>query len=205
MAEDDACLDVSSDVVMEGKNSPKDELKRERECIADDAGLCSSPVKKQAREASNEDTCSEVSNPMVCQKANAMSFQDVTSPPAESLSVKLATSGEVTSKCSANLSSEETLSNEEYGPNDAEFNGTAEKPEQAITSSVVLEIPKHASTTGIRKITFKFSKRRENSDSLCTSSVVEPAFGHATSRLRMEVLGRNKSKTLQEKISAQQP
>lgn len=183
MAEDEACLDVSSDVVMEGKNSPKDELKRERECTADDAVPCSSPVKKQAIEASNEDTRSEVSNPTVCQKANAASFQDITSPPAESLSAKLVASGEVTSKCSANLSSEETLSNEEYGPNDAESNGTAEKPEPVITSSVVLEIPKHASTTGIRKITLKFSKRRENSDSLCTSSVVEPAFGHATSCL----------------------
>ncbi|KAK4767147.1 hypothetical protein SAY86_014897 [Trapa natans] len=63
-------------------------------------------------------------------------------------------------KGSYNSVSEVTLTNEDYGRNCAESSGRVSHG--SITKScVVLEIPEHASTTGVRKIKFKFSKRQD--------------------------------------------
>lgn len=63
-------------------------------------------------------------------------------------------------KVSANSGPEETWINEENGGNYAESIGKLSIG-PVTKSCVVLEIPEHASTTGVRKITFKFSKRKD--------------------------------------------
>ncbi|PKI62102.1 hypothetical protein CRG98_017475, partial [Punica granatum] len=63
-------------------------------------------------------------------------------------------------KVSAHSGSEETLSSEENAGNYGESSGKASLG-SVTKSCVVLEIPQHASTTGVRKITFRFSKRKD--------------------------------------------
>ncbi|KAK4801377.1 hypothetical protein SAY86_021864 [Trapa natans] len=63
-------------------------------------------------------------------------------------------------KGSYNSISEVTLTNEDYSGNHAESSGKISHG-SIKKSCVVLEIPEHASTTGVRKIKFKFSKRQD--------------------------------------------
>lgn len=58
---------------------------------------------------------------------------------------------------SGELTSEDTFS-------DGIGNANQTSPNALITSRVVLEIPKHAAFSGIRKITFKLTKRKEDYD-----------------------------------------
>lgn len=113
-------------------------------------------AKKEVKEFSNDDICSEVSNPNLSPRENASSFQAVDSQPVMELVLgDQGAFGEITSTCSGSSTSQESSSEEEQGRNDAS--------DTVSTSHVVLEVPKHASTTtGIRKITFKFSKRKED-------------------------------------------
>ncbi|MFS7957042.1 putative histone acetyltransferase chromatin regulator PHD family [Helianthus anomalus] len=124
-------------------------------------------TKKEAKEASNDDISSEVSNPNVSPRDISSSFQTVNSQPDGKLVTKeQAVCGEITSACSGNLSSEGSSSQEEHGTNDS--NATVS------TSHVVIEVPKHASTaSGIRKITFKFSKRKEDYDNQLSASALK--------------------------------
>ncbi|XVE96840.1 hypothetical protein REPUB_Repub02eG0257700 [Reevesia pubescens] len=141
--------------------STKPELKRDRECLElePESEQETFPDKKQVKEVSNEDIRSEVSNPIVSPKENTSSFNDISSR-------NQAGCGEVTSVCSGNSSSDET----------------------GIESSshVTLEIPKHLSSSGIRKITFKFSKRKEDYDNETSYSVggefmnVENVYGNSS-------------------------
>ncbi|XWS67025.1 hypothetical protein CRYUN_Cryun05aG0250900 [Craigia yunnanensis] len=157
MVEEAVCLGISTEEIMENVNSSKPELKRDRECLQQEpeSELETSPNKKQAKEVSNEDIRSEVSNPIVSPKENTFSFHDISSR-------NQAGCGEVTSVCSGNSNSEETLS-DSYQMGDS----------SGIESSshVTLEIPKHLSSSGIRKITFKFSKRKEDYDNETSYSV----------------------------------
>ncbi|KAE8727272.1 arginine biosynthesis bifunctional protein ArgJ [Hibiscus syriacus] len=105
-----------------------------------------SPNKKQAKEVSYEDIRSEVTNPIVSPKENTSSFLDISSRNRTGCS-------EDTSDCSGNSSSEETLSDSSQ---------MVDASGALSTSHVALEIPKHLSSSGIRKITFKFSKRKED-------------------------------------------
>ncbi|KAF8091795.1 hypothetical protein N665_0436s0055 [Sinapis alba] len=113
-------------------------LKRDRLCFEEDEGELCSN-KKQAKEASNNDDInSEISNP-----------EDITSHAAAQSS-----SGDRVGSCSGSdfTSSNETISDEK----------------QSESSSFVMEIPKHLSTTGITKITFKLSKPPPKEDeALC--------------------------------------
>ncbi|KAI7736790.1 hypothetical protein M8C21_011225, partial [Ambrosia artemisiifolia] len=120
---------------------------------------------KEVKEASNDDISSEVSNPNISPRDNSSSFQTVNSQPNGKLVMKdQVVCGEITSACSGNLSSEGNSSQEEHGTNDTY--GTVS------TSHVVIEVPKHATTSsGIRKITFKFSKRKEDYDNQLSASV----------------------------------
>ncbi|KAF5799354.1 putative histone acetyltransferase chromatin regulator PHD family [Helianthus annuus] len=124
-------------------------------------------TKKEAKEASNDDISSEVSNPNVSPRDISSSFQTVNSQPdGKPVTKDQAVCGEITSACSGNLSSEGSSSQEEHGTNDT--NGTVS------TSHVVIEVPKHASTaSGIRKITFKFSKRKEDYDNQLSASALK--------------------------------
>ncbi|KAJ6699615.1 AUTOIMMUNE REGULATOR [Salix purpurea] len=100
---------------------------------------------------------SEVSNPviiLVSPKDNGSSSRDISEE----------------SPTNACPSSEETLTvSKEGGSSSSEDNTSHQSPRNdscdfVSMSPVVLEIPKHASTTGVRKITFKFSKRKEDYD-----------------------------------------
>lgn len=172
-------------MVMENENlsvSKTTELKRDHQCLLEDAEPDQFPSKKQAKEVSNEDIRSEVSNPNTSPKQNGSSVQEFTSQPAGLGNGNQVECGEVTSTClgsSSSSSSEETLSDGDRSGNNntsrANHDGNADASGAVVeTSRVVLEIPKDARSTGIRKITFKFSKRREDYDNQSYASVAPP-------------------------------
>ncbi|KAJ8570706.1 hypothetical protein K7X08_037678 [Anisodus acutangulus] len=111
-------------------------------------------VRIDVKEASNDDMLSEVSNPNLSPRENTSSFQTISSQGVDLLSNNQGGSGEITSYSSGNSSAEESVSEEQHNQIDAS--------KAVAKSSVVLEIPKEFSTTGVRKITFKFSKRKED-------------------------------------------
>ncbi|KDP35597.1 hypothetical protein JCGZ_09035 [Jatropha curcas] len=178
MGEDAICVEISTRVGIEKESTSRAELKRDHQFLTDDSEPEPISNKKQAKEASNEDIKSEVSNPVISPKENGSSCQDITSQPTELAACNQVGACEVTSTSSANLSPLDTLSEE--GEHDSENNASqSDTSRNAIsdsvsTSHVVLEIPKHASSSGIRKITFKFSKRKEDYDSQIAPSVAQP-------------------------------
>ncbi|KAJ4827703.1 hypothetical protein Tsubulata_027563 [Turnera subulata] len=152
------------------------ELKIDHRCLVIDTGKDPErepeqepetfPCKKQEKEASNEDVKSEVLNPTVSPRENALSCQDITSQPMEAT-------------CSDNSSPAETLSEEGEGePSCGEnVSRVVDTPRDNVepsvsTTHVILEVPKHASSSGIRKITFKFSKKKEDYEAQVTEPVV---------------------------------
>ncbi|KAF8110618.1 hypothetical protein N665_0081s0048 [Sinapis alba] len=120
------------------------ELKRERLCIEGEE----SPNKKQAKEPSNDDIVSEISNPVSSPLENTSRFRDVSTHPVKS------GSGDPV-ECNEDFGSEETVSDEERSGNEASV---------VENSSFVLEIPKHLSSTGVTRITFKLSKQKKGFD-----------------------------------------
>lgn len=144
-------------------------IKQTTEALNGTEVVTDSSTKKEVKEASNDDICSEVSNPNVSPRDNSSSFQTVNSQPDGKLVIKdQVVCGEITSS-----SSEGSSSQEEHGTNDT-------------SSHVVLEVPKHASTSsGIRKITFKFSKRKEDYDSQLSASTksMGNSFGNGTRKV----------------------
>ena len=100
-------------------------LKRERLCVEGEEE--ESPNKKQAKEPSNDDIVSEISNPVSSPVENTSRFHPVKSG-------------------SGDFGSEETVSDEERSGNE----------------QFVLEIPKHLSSTGVTRITFKLSKQKKD-------------------------------------------
>ncbi|KAJ0704641.1 putative histone acetyltransferase chromatin regulator PHD family [Helianthus annuus] len=127
--------------------------------------------KKEVNEASNDDISSEVSNPNISPRDNSLSFQTVNSQPDGKLVMTgQAVCGEITSACIGNSGSEGSSSQEEQCTNNTSVT--------VSTSHVVLEVPKHASTSsGIRKITFKFSKRKEDYGTQLSASAVKRMGG----------------------------
>lgn len=112
----------------EGEEGAVSVLKRERLC--DEGGEEEeSPNKKQAKEPSNDDIVSEISNPVSSPVENTSRFHPVKSG-------------------SGDFGSEETVSDEERSGNE----------------QFVLEIPKHLSSTGVTRITFKLSKQKKEFD-----------------------------------------
>ncbi|KAI4340092.1 hypothetical protein MLD38_024962 [Melastoma candidum] len=179
-AEVEVGLNGCGGVPVESGSAGKDELKRLRDCFDDGIELYTSPGKRQVKDLpSDKDDCSEVSNPTVYPCGSE------TQDPS-SLTSKLPDDGsvvrcsEVTSK-SFILSPKETLSNEGSvgSGNDAEFDSRTDGNESSAKSCVVLEIPKHISTTGIRKITLKLSKKKEDRDDENSSFVRHPYFNRS--------------------------
>lgn len=107
---------------------------------------------KQVKETSSDEIFSEVSNPNLSPRDNACSIQTISSQLAELVSNNQIASSENSSTCSGNSSSEESLNEEEKSKNDTSG--------AVSTSLFVCEIPKDFSSTGIRKITFKFNNVR---------------------------------------------
>ncbi|XP_019235924.1 PREDICTED: uncharacterized protein LOC109216239 isoform X1 [Nicotiana attenuata] len=134
-------------------------------------------VRIDVKEASNDEMLSEVSNPNLSPRENTSSFQTISSQGVDLLSNNQGGSGEITSFSSGNSSADESVSEEEHNQIDVS--------EAVAKSSVVLEIPKEFSTTGVRKITFKFSKRKEDygnayaSAALPVTDRVDDGFGEA--------------------------
>lgn len=170
MGEEAVCLQALEDGRTENNEVPKAELKRDyHQCVADTEPPNVSPNKKQAKEVSNDEVRSEVSNPNVSATENALTFHDISSQPTETENVNHAECGELTSTCLENSSSHDTLSDEAVDRNNDNNNNTSlydksTSSKDAVMSRVVMEIPKHVSSTGIRKITFKFSKKKEDYD-----------------------------------------
>lgn len=158
MEESAVCPEIRTDGDVECPS--RNELKIEDDCLKDNAESESFINKKQAKEeAINDDIKSEVSNPIVSPKEITSSFHDITSQQTESDTTNRVGCDKVT--CT---SSEETLSeadrSESFQTETSLNNNTSA---YVSTSHVVLEIPKHvSSSSGIRKITFKFSKRKED-------------------------------------------
>ncbi|KAK4432377.1 Chromodomain-helicase-DNA-binding protein 4 [Sesamum alatum] len=119
--------------------------------------------KNEVKEPSNDDIHSEVSNPNLSPK-HVTSSLTISSQPVDVLGSDHAGCGEITSACSPNAFADASFCEEEH---------SKLKPESVSKACVVLEIPKHVRPTGIRKITFKFSKRKEDHGS-DPSIAVEP-------------------------------
>ncbi|CAJ1968344.1 unnamed protein product [Sphenostylis stenocarpa] len=172
MGEEAVCVHALEEGRKENNEEPRTELKRDYDQCVTDAERHLFPHKKQAKEVSNDEVRSEVSNPNVTAAEHALTFQDISSQPTISTDVNHAECGELTSTCLENSSSDETLSDEAGEQNTTTTittNNNNNKSQcdkdtssAAMTSCVVMEIPKHASSSGIRKITFKFSKKKED-------------------------------------------
>lgn len=166
MEEEAVCLEASTEEISENVNSTMPESKGDPECLQPETPN----NKKQAKEVSTEDIRSEVTNPVVSPKENTSSFHDISSR-------SQAGCGEVTSVCSGSSSSEETLSDSSQ---------MGDTTGVVSSSHVTLEIPKHLSSSGIRKITFKFSKRKEDYENETSYSVggqcmnLENVYGNAS-------------------------
>lgn len=160
MGEGTICLEMPMEGVMAEENSPMGELKRERDYTGERDHF---PNKKQAKEVSNDDIISEISNPIASPVESTSRFRDVSSQPAKSGSGDPVECGEVIGACSgSDFGSEETISD------DASVAGSppTDHSSDVLASRFVLEIPKHLSSTGITKITFKFSKQKKDFDDL---------------------------------------
>ncbi|KAF7818520.1 Increased DNA methylation 1 [Senna tora] len=144
----------------ENDEIPRTELKRDYQCLVETEP---DPAHKKAKEVSNDDVHSEVSNPNISSSENASTSQDISSQPTELANVNQAECGDVACACLENPISDETLSDVGGDQNNASQNHK-DSTSAAVTSCVVMEIPKHASSSGIRKITFKFSKKKEDYD-----------------------------------------
>ncbi|KAK7393299.1 hypothetical protein VNO78_21851 [Psophocarpus tetragonolobus] len=167
MGEKAVCVHALEGGKKENNDESRTELKRDYDQCVTDTDIHQSPNKKQAKETSNDEVRSEVSNPNVSAAEHALTFQDISSQPTESANVNHAECGELTSTCLENSSSDETLSDEAGDQNNNNNNNNNNSQSEKDTSSaamscVVMEIPKHASSSGIRKITFKFSKKKED-------------------------------------------
>lgn len=153
MGEGTVCLEMPIEGIMAEENkSSSSEMKRER--LDTDEGIKGDhfPNKKQAKEASNDDITSEISNPVASPVESTSLFRDVSSQPVKSvLSDPVECFG-------SDFGSEETIS-------DGERSAT-EHSSDVLPSRFVLEIPKHLSSTGITKITFKLSKPKKDFDEL---------------------------------------
>lgn len=164
MGESAVCLEVPADGEMDVECSSRTESKQDRELLTDNVESDSFPNGKHAKEeALNDDIKSEVSNPVVSPKEFTSSLQDITSQ--ETKLVTESCNQVLSTTSTGNLSSEETLSDgdERTESSYAETSRTDNNSGDVSKSHVVLEIPKHvSSSSGIRKITFKFSKRKED-------------------------------------------
>uniref|UniRef100_A0A1J3DEN4 Chromodomain-helicase-DNA-binding protein 4 n=1 Tax=Noccaea caerulescens TaxID=107243 RepID=A0A1J3DEN4_NOCCA len=183
MGEGAVCLEmpVEGEDMADEKPTTKNELKRDRLCIEEDnveGELYSN--KRQAKEASNDEIRSEISNPVASPVDNTSSFCDITSHPVKS------SSGDRVGSCSGSDSgSDETVSDEEH----REYG-------ESVPSSFILEIPKHLSTTGITKITFKLKKPKEE-EGFCDLPIIkEHPWEGASSNVASSTLGVKLSKKI---------
>ncbi|KAJ8754160.1 hypothetical protein K2173_002059 [Erythroxylum novogranatense] len=182
MGEGAVCVEMATDVNLEKENTSGTELVPDLACanefLMDNVRQETFPDKKEAKEASNEDVKSEVSNPTDSSRENALSCQDISSQRAELMRSDQVGHGEETSTCSGSSCEEGQPSSE----NVSSHVGTPQNDSSDSVSvcHVVLEIPKHVSSSGIRKITFKFNKRKEDYGTQTVTSVPEYGRSYST-------------------------
>ncbi|EPS71022.1 hypothetical protein M569_03737, partial [Genlisea aurea] len=108
----------------------------------------------EAKDDSYDDMQSEVSNPNRSPK-NPTSSLTISSQIPDVQGSDHGPYGDITSACSLSTFADDNLFDVEQ---------TVCKEETASVTRVILEIPKHVRPTGIRKITFKFNKRKDDFD-----------------------------------------
>ncbi|XP_010517021.2 PREDICTED: uncharacterized protein LOC104792538 [Camelina sativa] len=147
--------EIMAEEKMSSSSSSMGQLKRERLDTTDDEVVKGDhfPNKKQAKEASNDDITSEISNPVASPVESTSLFRDVSSQPV------ISGLGDPVECSGSDFGSEETISDGERGV-------TEDSSDVLLPSRFVLEIPKHLSSTGITKITFKLSKPKKEFDEL---------------------------------------
>uniref|UniRef100_A0A7N0RHM4 PHD-type domain-containing protein n=1 Tax=Kalanchoe fedtschenkoi TaxID=63787 RepID=A0A7N0RHM4_KALFE len=155
MEDGEVCLEVANENVKVDGDSVKLNQKRGCEWVGDEVDDDveeGTPNKKLAKEVSNDEVHSEVSNPVISHGEIVSSSQTV----GVSLVGDLASRHPAESRSrSSESSSEETETDDEYTEDEA--SATDRAPQM-----VVREIPELLSSTGVRKITFKFSKNKED-------------------------------------------
>lgn len=161
MGEVPACLTPPADGTMDNVNSPKTELKRTHEYVIDASEIETFPNKKQNKETSNEESKSEVLNPNLPLHENASSCQTVSSQLVNGLLTTVC--GDIacsSTGSSSTESSDDNSSDDESTDEDEDLSGGVVSPSGASTTQVILEASE-PSSFGIRRIIFKFGKRKE--------------------------------------------
>ncbi|XP_010515870.1 PREDICTED: uncharacterized protein LOC104791636 isoform X2 [Camelina sativa] len=184
---------MEGDMVEESSELKKG-LKRDRVCFEEEDSVQEQQQgelysnKRQAKEASNDDIRSEISNPVLSPVDIASSFRDITSNPAKS------SSGDRVGSCSV---SDDTLSSDDNDEKQSEYGAASladsSQSSDDVPSCFVREIPKHLSTTGITKITFKLSKRNEG---FCGLPMIEYTWEGSPSNVASSTLGVKPSKRI---------
>lgn len=197
MAEEDVCLPFSGEIENEKTETENEraELKRGIQCVVNDESkldvdTAPRPCKKQANEVSNDKLEVDTAPPPCMKLANEVSNEDICSEVTDSIvsprenentsTLKEAVNGCETGKIE--LRSDNQLNPSEISSGRSGNSSTESYKESpngssspgSSTSHVILEIPKHASSTGIRKITFKFSKSKTEHESKLTTSAAQP-------------------------------
>lgn len=145
---------VSLEIPTEESVPERLELKRER--LRNEGE--ESPSKKQAKEPSNDDIVSEISNPVSSSPVeNTSRFRGVV---VSTHPVKSGSGDSPVVECNEEFGSEETVSDEEERSGNV-VAGSPPPPTTTKAEQFVLEIPKHLSSTGVTRITFKLSKQKD--------------------------------------------
>ncbi|KAL2933948.1 Increased DNA methylation 1 [Bienertia sinuspersici] len=181
MGEREVCVLALPSNHVEIPKNHVNELKREVGCVINEAEFVSSPRKKHAKlfSPSNvnvDDMSSEVLDPVVSttivnDHENGDDHATVNASSLETTSNH--NPGDLGDRSNDRANSDETTC--ESSGHSCTMSSCDESTRNcgstgASTSQITLEIPEHASTTGIRKITLKFSKSRKEYDSKLSTS-----------------------------------
>ena len=146
MGEKVVCVHTLEEGKQENNEESRTELKRDYDqCVADTEPHLS-PNKKQAKEVSNDEVRSEVSNPNVSAAELAQTFPDISIQPTESENVNHAECGELTSTCLENSSSDETLSDEAGEQNNNNNNNNTSQSDKDTINMTEDQLKKHKIT-----------------------------------------------------------
>lgn len=176
--EEEVCvLALPCSNVETSKNHAK-ELKRELGCVVNEAEFVGNKHAKVCPWKSNiDDISSEVLDPIVSTANEIDNADDIANDSEIPSSLETTTSHQIVDlagKGNNGVNSDDTTC--ESSGNSCTMSSCDEVSRSrglsgVSTSQVTLEIPEHASTTGIRKITFKFSKSRKEYESKLSGRV----------------------------------
>ncbi|XP_010260093.1 PREDICTED: uncharacterized protein LOC104599305 [Nelumbo nucifera] len=171
MGEGNACVTALTDGEIPQESSSRIESKRDHQSVVDATEPEPFPSKKQAKETSNEESNSEVLNPNVSPRENTSSCRTISSQPVELVSDSRLGCGDETSTSMGN-SSMESMSDDELELLHSR-NNVSPVAESTI-SQVVMEASNPVGSCGVRRLIFKFSKRKEDYNNGEPSSLAQP-------------------------------